>query len=137
MRVAAIDFGLRRIGLAVSDERKIFSQPLKPLQAERTHEKTIAALLTLLTPYQPLEKIIIGLPLHMNGKESPMSLEVRSFAEKLGAACNIPVILWDERLTSQQVARTLKEAQISTKKGIPIIDGMAAAALLQSFLDVR
>lgn len=133
-RIASIDFGLKRIGIAISDERQIFSQPLKPILAEKSVDKTIQSLLEALTPYNP-SKLIIGLPLHLNGKDSPLSLQVRSFAEKLEKISSIPIVLWDERLTSAQVERTLKEAAISRKKRTHLVDGMAAALILQNFLD--
>lgn len=135
MRLAGIDFGKKRIGLAVSDERRIFSRPLICIYAEKTLEDTLQWILKALAPYLPLEKIIIGLPLHLNGKESPLSQEVRAFAEKLEEVAKIPIVLWDERLTSAQVERTLKEAEFSRKERTPLIDAMAAAAILQNYLD--
>ncbi|MES2344984.1 MAG: Holliday junction resolvase RuvX [Chlamydiota bacterium] len=134
-RIAGIDFGQKRIGIAVSDERQIFAQPLFCILAEKTVDATIKLIHVKLDIYQPLEKIVIGLPLHLNGKESPLSIEVRAFAQKLEEIFQIPIILWDERLTSCQVERTLKEAEFSRKKRSTLIDAMAAAAILQNFLD--
>lgn len=135
MRIVGIDFGKKRIGVSISDDRQIFAHPLKTILAEKTIEKTIESIQKLLLPYQPIEKIVIGLPLHMNGKDSPLSLDVRAFAEILHQITNLPIILWDERLTSLQVERTLKEAELSRKKRSTLIDVMAAALILQNFLD--
>lgn len=135
MRVAGIDFGQKRIGLAISDERQFFATPLTCIFTQKTSEETLQLLSKAFLRFQPLEKIVLGLPLHLNGKESPLSIEVRAFAEKLKVAFDIPIILWDERLTSAQVERTLKEAEFSRKKRTDLIDAMAAAAILQNFLD--
>lgn len=98
-------------------------------------EETLQRILTALSPYAPLVSIVIGLPLHLSGKESPLSSEVRIFAKELEIAFKIPVILWDERLTSAQVERTLKEAEMSRKKRTALVDAMAAAVILQNYLD--
>lgn len=137
MRIVGIDFGLKRIGLAVSDERRLFARPLELVIAEKTPEATIKKLLEALSSLSPIESFVIGLPLLLNGKDSPMSLQVREFAAKLEELSKLPVVLWDERLTSAQVERTLKEAEFSRKKRVPLIDGMAAAAILQNFLEFR
>jgi putative Holliday junction resolvase len=134
-RIVGIDFGQKRIGIAASDERQIFAQPLTCIIAGKNSTATIKEIQAYLVPYQPFEKIVIGLPLHLSGKESPLSIEVRAFAQKLEEAFQIPIILWDERLTSCQVERTLKEAEFSRKKRATLIDAMAAAAILQNFLD--
>ncbi len=135
MRIVGIDFGLARIGIAISDERQIFASPLKYIEVEKNLDRTLKKVLAEFASYSSIEKIVIGLPLHLNGKESPLSLQVRAFAKRLEELSNLPIILWDERLTSAQVERTLKEASFSRKKRTPLIDAMAAAAILQNFLD--
>lgn len=134
-RIAAIDFGQVRIGLALSDVGQFLATPLQTIQAKPNFKETAAAILHEFTPHQPIEKIILGLPLMMNGKESPLSLKMRELKEILEEISGIPVILWDERLTTAQVERTLKEANMNRKKRAKHIDAMAAGLILQSYLD--
>jgi putative holliday junction resolvase len=134
-RVAGIDYGQARIGLSISDPGKFLATPLKAIPTKKTLRDTAADILLEFSPYEPLEKIVLGLPLMMNGKESPGSLKVRELAKILEELSGKPVILWDERLTTAQVERTLKEAEMSRKKRARYIDAMAAGVILQSFLD--
>lgn len=134
-RIAGIDWGQARIGLAMSDPGKILASPLKAIKTLAQLKDTAAAILIELSPYEPIEKIVLGLPLMMNGKESPGSLKVRELAKILEELSGKTVVLWDERLTTAQVERTLKEAEMSRKKRARYIDAMAAGAILQSFLD--
>lgn len=134
-RIASIDFGTVRIGVALSDERKIIAQPFKCLQAKKTLEATAQLLMAELASFAPLEALILGLPLHLDAKESPLSLEVRRFAEILKTLTSTPLIFWDERLTTAQVERLLKEADVSRKKRKPLTDNLVATLLLQTYLD--
>lgn len=134
-RIAAIDFGIARIGIALSDERHILATPFKTIQARKNMEETAKLLTAELSPYAPLRCLVMGLPLHLSGKESEMSLKARELGALLEQLLNIPIIYWDERLSSMQVQRTLKEAEFSRKKQIPFLDRMAAAAILQNYLD--
>lgn len=134
-RIAGIDFGLARIGIALSDERRIFASPIKTVQTGKNLQEAAQILAKELSSFSPLDSIVIGLPLHLNGKESDMSLKAREFASFLKTLLNIEVILWDERLSSLQVQRTLKEAQISRKNQRPLLDKGAAAVILQNYLD--
>jgi putative holliday junction resolvase len=133
-RIAAIDYGKARIGLALSDERAIIAQPQPCLAAGISLEDTAQIIAHELGKHK-LNKLVIGLPLHMSGKESPMSEEVRKLAILLETLCKIPVALWDERLTTAQVERSLKEAGLSRKKRTPLIDSLSATLILQNFLD--
>lgn len=134
-RVAGIDYGRARIGLAISDERAIIAQPLPFIPAGKSLEETGKRIAAELAKRGPIVTIVIGLPLHMSGKESPMSEEVRKLAEILGQLCNVSVALWDERLSTAQVEKTMKEANVSRKKRAPIIDSLSATLILQNFLD--
>jgi putative pre-16S rRNA nuclease len=131
-RILGVDYGRARIGLAVSDEGKILSRPLCVIEnGKHVFEK----LKTAIKPLLPIETAVIGLPLHLNGKESPMSGEVRQFAEKLKEELSLCVIFWDERLTSALADRTLKEAGLNRKKRAELEDKVAASLMLQSYLD--
>ncbi len=133
-RIAAIDYGKARIGLALSDERAYLASTLAPIRASKKLEETAAEIATALKPH-PVSRLVIGLPLHLNGRESLLSIEVRQLATLLEAMLPIPITLWDERLSTAQTERMLKESGFSRKERTTRIDSACAAAILQSFLD--
>jgi putative Holliday junction resolvase len=131
-RLLGIDFGLARIGIAISDERKIIATALGSI---KTKDKPLAALQNILAKYSSLEAIVVGLPLLLNGKEGDMALHARTFATLLESHFQIPVIFWDERLSSIQVERFLTECGVNRKKRAKISDEQAAALILQDYLN--
>jgi putative holliday junction resolvase len=139
-RIVGLDFGLARIGIAISDEQKIIATPMMTLQAEKKTEETILKLLTELRHnehvrnYQ-ITEIVIGLPLLMSGKKGMLADEVLHFVELLKKQIEIPITLWDERLTSVQAERSLREGSLTRKKRSRIVDTVAATIILQSYLD--
>lgn len=133
-RLLGIDYGKARIGLAVSDETKLVARPLGSLENCSTFFK---ALQRQIQPLLPIESIILGLPLLLSGKESPMSTEVRKFSERLQEALPFPVILWDERLTSAQADRSLRDAGLKRRERAKVEDTFAATLILQSYLDYK
>ncbi len=134
-RLAGIDYGNARIGLALSDERRIIAAPLVCVAAGKNSAENAQRILAALAPYQPLGALILGLPLLLNGKPGTMAETVKQLADLLRELQPAPLILWDERLTSAQVERTLKEANVNRKKRSKLIDALAAAAILQNYLD--
>ncbi len=136
-RIAALDFGMARIGLAVSDERQMIALPRDPILAQKTLEQTALHVWNHLKPLGPFESIIIGLPLFLNGKESPMSEQVRRFAELLKQHANLPVMLLDERMTTAMGERMLKDNDVKQKQRKKVIDGISATILLQNHLDSK
>lgn len=132
-RIASIDYGLKRLGLAISDETKSIATSLGVVQAGRNHTETIRILLELLKPYT-MERIIIGNPIHMNGKVGFLADEVKHFLALLQAQVTCEVTLYDERLSSVQAERSLKEGGMRRKKRAKVIDAVAAVILLQCFL---
>lgn len=134
-RVLALDFGKRRIGLAVSDELGITAQGLETLQ--RTNIREDLARLAQLISQKGVSLILMGNPLHMSGREGRQAEYTRDFAERLTAATGVPVEYWDERLTSVQAERVLRESGISIQKRARAVDQLAAVILLESFLDSR
>ena len=134
-RVLALDFGKRRIGLAVSDELGITAQGLETLQ--RTNIREDLARLAQLISQKGVSLILMGNPLHMSGREGRQVEYTRDFAERLTAATGVPVEYWDERLTSVQAERVLRESGISIQKRARAVDQLAAVILLESFLDSR
>lgn len=133
-RIAGIDYGTVRLGIALSDENQIIASPHGVLQAKKRSEETADALLAFLAPHQP-SAIVIGLPNKLSGKSSFMADEVAHFAALLEKKTTIPIILWDERLTSVQAERSLKEAGMNRKKRSKLVDAVAAVIMLQSYLD--
>ncbi|MCI0382550.1 MAG: Holliday junction resolvase RuvX [Chlamydiae bacterium] len=136
-RIAGIDFGLARIGIALSDEKKILASPFALIQTEANLQKTAQKIYKALIPHFPLDAIVIGLPLLLNGKDSPLSLKVREFAKILEDLCKTKVVLWDERLTSAEADRVMKEAKLKRKKRAKEIDLIAAILILQSYLNAK
>jgi len=134
-RIIGVDWGRARIGLALSDSSKFLASPLKTLATTRQFLDTIKLLADEITAVDQLEAVVIGLPLMMNGTESPMSTEVRAVKTELEKLLSTPIILWDERLTPAGVERTLRDAGVKRKKRAQVVDTLAACTILQSYLD--
>lgn len=139
-RIVAIDYGMARIGIAISDERKIIATPLMTLSAEKKSELTVAKLMRELEQHQAklhyvIEEIIVGMPLLLSGKSGLLADEVTHFVELLRAAIKAPVTTWDERLTTVQAERVLRESNMTRKQRTKHVDTVSAVILLQSYLD--
>ncbi|HEX7285127.1 MAG TPA: Holliday junction resolvase RuvX [Candidatus Angelobacter sp.] len=134
-RILAIDYGSRRMGLAVSDPLGITAQGLETLE-RRNKRSDFARLEKLIREYR-VREIVLGNPLRMSGEEGAQSQKVAEFAEELRRRFELPVHLWDERLTSAEANRILREAELSIQKRAAAVDRMAATLILQSFLQAR
>lgn len=139
-RIIGIDYGMVRIGLAVSDENKIIATPMKTFIAEKKSEQTIAKLVAFLLEHEKgygykIESIAIGFPLLMSGKKGLLADEVTHFVKLLQEALAVPIITWDERLTSVQADRSLREGNLTRKKRSQKVDSVAAVIILQNYLD--
>jgi putative Holliday junction resolvase len=134
-RILALDLGARRIGLAVSDPLRLTAQGLETLQ-RKNKRADLEHLAQLVQKYDVVE-IVLGLPLHMSGGETAQSRRSAEFAEELKEKLHLPVHLWDERLTSAQANRLLRESEISIRRRGQAVDRMAATLILQSFLEAR
>jgi putative Holliday junction resolvase len=132
-RILALDLGKRRIGLALSDELGLTAQGLGKL--ERTNLRQDLAKLARLAGERGVTLILIGNPLHMDGSEGQQSAWVRQFAERLQARSGLAVRLWDERLTTVEAERVLRQSGISRQKRGRVVDRLAAVILLESYLD--
>jgi putative Holliday junction resolvase len=133
MRILAIDHGSKRMGIAVSDELKMIAQPLEYILAEPS-DRFLARLNELINDKE-VELILIGMPRNMDGSYGPAALKVQDFVEMLKAAVCVPIKMWDERLTSAQANRLLIQGNVRRDKRKEKVDKMAAAILLQSYLD--
>jgi putative Holliday junction resolvase len=135
MRILALDHGTRRIGVAVSDETQLLATPLEYIPAEPFAD-FLKRLRELLHEKQ-VELILVGLPRNMDGTYGPAALKVEAFIAALKGALTVPIQTWDERLTSVQANRILIAGGVRRDKRKEKVDKMAAAILLQSFLDSR
>ena len=133
MRILALDFGKRRIGLAVSDELGITAQGLPTLQ--RKNIRTDLAALARIVRERSVESILMGDPLHMSGDAGVQAFAAREFGEKLSQYIGKPVQFWDERLTTVEASRVLRDSGISIEKRARAVDQLSAVILLQSYLD--
>ena len=133
MRVLAIDHGTVRMGIAMSDEFKMIAQPLEFIPAV-PFSGFLDRLRELLREYE-VELILLGMPRNMDGSYGEASLKVREFEAVLKNSITVPMKTWDERLTSVQANRVLSEGRAKKKKKRQNVDAIAAAILLQSYLD--
>ena len=133
MRILALDPGTKRIGIALSDELKVIAQPLEFIAAEPFAD--VVARLRELVRDKQVELILVGLPRNMDGSYGPAALRVRNFVAALKEAQTVPLRTWDERLTSAQANRVLIQGNVRRDKRKEKVDKMAAAILLQSYLD--
>ena len=133
MRILALDHGTVRVGVAVSDELKMIAQPLEFIPAE-----PFAACLERIQAIlreKAVELILVGMPRNMNGSYGPAAQKVQEFVAALQEAVTVPIKTLDERLTSVQANRLLVQANVRRQERKQKVDKMAAAILLQSYLD--
>lgn len=133
MRILAIDWGNKRLGMAVSDYSGSIANPLSTL--ERKGDKTdIEKLAKLVADYE-VEKVIVGIPLEENGEKGITAKKAYEFAVRLSEAVEVPVELVDERYSTLAAEKSLLEGDLSRKKRKKLRDGVAAAWFLQTYLD--
>lgn len=130
-----LDVGSKTIGVAVSDPLGITAQGLETIR-RKNKRLDFEQLGSLLSAYE-VSQIVVGYPLRLSGDEGRQSEKMRVFAEELRRKFGLPVHLWDERLTSSQANRLLREAELSIKKRGEAVDRMAAVLILQSWMDAR
>jgi putative Holliday junction resolvase len=136
VRALGIDYGRVRLGLAVSDEDEILASPLRHIERSRSLDADVRRLGRLVAE-QGVGRIVIGLPLRMDGTEGEMAEEARAFAEQVERGTGIPVALIDERLTSVEAERVLIEGDLSRRRRKGLRDSLAAVLILQADLDRR
>ena len=134
-RVLGLDVGSRRIGVAVSDPLGITAQGLETLQ-RRNKKHDFEYLQRVIREYK-VREIVVGLPLRMSGAEGIQSDKMNVFAEELRKRFRLPVHLWDERLTSAEANRLLRETDLSIAKRGKAVDRMAAILILQGWMESR
>jgi putative holliday junction resolvase len=134
-RILGLDVGAKRIGIAVSDPLGITAQGLDTLQ-RRNKRHDLVALERIVAEYE-VREVVVGLPLRMSGAEGAQSDKMQLFAEDLRKRFGLPVHLWDERLTSAEANRLLRETELSIEKRAKAVDRMAAVLILQGWMESR
>jgi putative Holliday junction resolvase len=132
-RILALDLGKKRIGLALSDPLRITAQGMPNLV--RTNNRADLEALGALIREHGVGLVLLGNPINMRGAEGRQSGWVREFAETIRSRLGVPVQLWDERLTSVEAGRVLRQSGISIEKRAAAVDRLSAVILLQSYLD--
>jgi len=133
MRLIGLDLGTKTIGVAISDVDRCVSTALETIK--RTKFRDDAARMAEIISDYGVGGIVIGLPLNMDGSEGPRAQSARAYARNLGAATGLPIMLWDERLSTVAAERALIAADTSRKRRAATIDKVAAAYILQGVLD--
>ena len=131
-----LDYGERRIGVALSDPLGLTAQPLATVERTGSLDADLATLAALAREHA-VERIVLGLPLALDGARGERARTVEGFARRLERVSGLPVESWDERLTSVQAERALLEADLSRRRRRQLIDRAAAVLILQSWLDAH
>lgn len=134
-RVLGLDVGSKRIGLAVSDPLGITAQGLETLQ--RQNKRLDFEHLAKIIEQQQVVQIVVGYPLRMSGEEGVQAEKMQHFAQELQERFGLPVHLWDERLTTAEANRLLRETDMSIRRRGQVVDQMAAVLILQSWMENR
>ena len=135
MRVMALDVGDKTIGVAVSDALLLTAQSRPTIR--RKDLPSDVETLRRLAMENEVHEIVVGQPLHMNGKESPQSQKVARFVDELHKVVDLPVIFWDERLTSFEAEQHLEQMGLNWRQRREQVDKIAAMIILQNYLDSR
>ena len=130
MRILAVDYGEARIGLAITDPTCKISQPLAVIPAKRA-----LAEIAKIVAEKKVERIVVGLPLNMDGTEGRMAKKAKEFAERLKEAVPAEVVLWDERLTTFEAETLMLQHSVKAARRKKKIDAIAASLILKSYLE--
>jgi putative Holliday junction resolvase len=133
-RVLAVDWGTRRIGVALSDPTRLIAQPLVTLTRRAGHRAPVADLVELVRRHHA-DQVVVGLPLEPDGEEGPAAAEARALGEAIGRRSGVRVTYWDERLSTAVALRAARAAGVRDRRSRERIDQMAAVAILQHYLD--
>jgi putative holliday junction resolvase len=132
-RLLGLDLGEKTIGLALSDPLLTVATPMETLK--RGKFSADATQLDIIISAQGVGGLVVGLPLNMDGSDGPSAQSARAFARNWAGHSEVPLVLWDERLSTRAVTRTLLEADASRKRRGEVVDRMAAAYILQGALE--
>jgi putative Holliday junction resolvase len=132
-RLIGVDLGAKTIGLAISDIERRLASPLKTLR-RAAFARDADALTAILAEFD-IAGIVLGLPLDLDGRDSPRAQSTRAFARNLAKQTSLPIVFWDERFSTAVVTRSLIANDVSRAKRAEVVDKMAAAYILQGALD--
>lgn len=135
-RMMALDVGEKTIGVAISDELGIIASPLKTINRSASEKADLREVVGLVDELE-VSKVVVGIPIMLSGEEAVQAVKVRSFVEKLARRLNVPVETWDERLTTVEAERALIEAGQSREERKKVVDKVAAAVILRSYLAAK
>jgi putative Holliday junction resolvase len=135
MRALGVDYGEKRIGLALSDALKITASPYEVLERHGTAE--VVAAIAEIVEAQQVDEVVVGHPISLDGLAHAAAEAAEEFAGALRERLSVPVVLWDERLSTAQAERALLEGDVSRAGRKQRIDKISAAVVLQSYLDRR
>lgn len=135
MRIMALDFGEKNIGVALSDPLGITASGLLTLKRESIKKDLLA--IHILVEKHRVEEVVMGLPLNMDGSRGPKAREAEVFGRRLKGRVRVPVTFWDERLSTVAAERVLLEGDVRRQSRRNVIDKMAAVVILQNYLDAR
>lgn len=135
-RILGVDWGEVRIGLALSDETQTLASPLETLHRRKGKRFPLPRFLELTSEHQPVG-LVVGLPLSGEGQEEVSAIAARDMATTLSGRTGLPLELWDERMTTARALAAIQEQGGSTRGRRSDVDALAAAVLLQHFLDAR
>jgi len=133
MRALGLDVGERRIGVALSDPEGIIATALTVIEV-KSEDDALRRIIALAHEHE-VERIVVGLPLSLDGSLGPQARRVQSFVEALKVRTELPVVTWDERFSTVDAERVLVEAGVKREKRKKHVDSVAAAFVLQSYLD--
>jgi len=134
-RIVGLDYGGKRLGFAVSDQAGILSTPLRVVHCKTDAEAARAV--SDICAETGAERLVVGLPLNMNGSKGPQAERVETFVALLEEKLSIPVETWDERLSTREAERVMADAGVSTRQMRGVVDKLAAQLILQSYLDAQ
>ena len=138
MRVMGLDYGKSTVGVAISDSMGLTAQPIETItrKGENKLRTTYARLRELIEEYG-VERIVVGLPLHMNGEKGDRAIKSEEFAKELESKVGLPVELYDERMTTVEASRVLTEGNIKKDRQKDYVDKLAASLILKGYLESK
>lgn len=136
MRILALDVGTKNIGMAVCDPLGITAQSLPTIRSKGDVAADVNIVIKVIKEKE-VETVVVGLPKNMNGSEGPSCEMARNFAAAVGELTDVPIVFWDERMTSKIAEQAMITADISRKKRKQKVDSLAAILILQNYLDFK
>lgn len=134
-RILCVDYGRSRVGLAVSDPLGATAQPLEVV--DRPKKGSLLDAVLEVATRVGAEEIVVGLPLRMDGGEGPSAQAARQFAEAMSERTDVPIVLWDERLSTVEASRRMRSAGVKARDQRGTVDKVAAAVVLRSYLETK